>query len=187
MPQKISHIILLCMTAAICCSSQDRELLHSSFVNDSGEYEVQVIAGDKDTRIDIFRHDGKSELIAHYVGEALAFVYARPSPKMDQLAAIWETGSGVFVTVFRLAPVRADQPVLAKSTDSQPEFVHIGAGEVMLLYSGRRHLGNYWVPETASLYLWNGTQYRLTKTVPYESRFEALIALQDKESRSQIH
>lgn len=185
MYKKVRVICALSLLAGFAYA-QEATVLHSTFINVTGEYEVTVAQGEDEGRVDIVRHDGKSKTIGHYVAKASTFNYAVPSPANDHITISWASGNNTYVTVFRLVPDTGTTPVLSENTDSQPEFIHIdsptGAGrQVMLLYSGRHHVGDYWFPETASLYLWDGTHYRLARKVPYKSRFEALIALQDKD------
>ncbi len=119
----------------------------------SGEYEVTITEGDRGPCLEIIRHNHKNEVVAHYLPEAVFLDYATPSPKRDHLIIVWSTGSGTFVTVFLLAPTSKPQPVFAKSADGDPELILVGARQVMLFYSGRHHIGDYWIPKTASLYM----------------------------------
>jgi hypothetical protein len=183
MRRTLGIISILVLATGTFASAEDNQLLHTSYVNMSGEYEVTITEGDRGPRLDIIRHNHKDEVVAHYVPEAVSFDYARPSPKADHLIIVWQTGSGTFVTAFLLAATSKPQPVFAKSPDGDPEFVLVGDRQVMLFYSGRHHIGDYWIPKTACLYVWDGEQYNLLRTVPYESRFEALVALQAKHPR----
>jgi hypothetical protein len=57
----------------------------------------------------------------------------------------------------------------------EPEFVQTSKGEVMLFYTGDDVDKN--LPETAQLYLWNGSSYQRKATVPFRQRFEALTKI----------
>ncbi len=183
MRKALGVISILVFAAGTFASAGDKQLLHNSYRNTSGEYEVTITEADRGPCVDIIRHNQKDEVVAHYAPEAVSFDYATPSPTGDHLTIIWKTGSGTFVTVFSLAATSKPQPVFAKSADGDPELVLVGDRQVMLFYSGRHHTGDYWIPKTASLYVWDGEQYNLLRTVPYASRFEALVALQKKQPR----
>ncbi|MGA7459238.1 MAG: hypothetical protein WBW69_03390 [Candidatus Korobacteraceae bacterium] len=166
--------------ATILAAAEEKQILHCSYGNMTGDYEVAIDEGDQGPVVDIIRHNHKDEAIAHYVAQALFFDYAMPSPKGDYVAIVWKTGSGTYVTIFSLTPTPKAQPIFAKGADGNPEFLFVGGHQVMLFYSGRHHIGDHWIPEDASIYISGDGQFNLLRTVPYESRLEALIALQKK-------
>jgi hypothetical protein len=96
---------------------------------------------------------------------------------MDRLVAVWETGTTLTATVFKLDPRTDFSEVLFEgNTEGDPDFIHGDKGdEIMLLYEGRRFLANNTrVPERALIYTWIGFKCRLLKTVPYADRFRSL-------------
>ena len=182
--QRIEYIPwLFLLFACTLAPAAETPVFHQSFVNKTGEYEVTITVADRGPMVDIVLHNGAEARIAHYLGEALSYRYAKPSPKNDQLFIVWETGSAMYLTVFHLTLAAKHQPVFEGNTEIEPEFVYVGGvngRNVMLLYSGRQHIGDYWIPKSARVYVWNGDTYKVEEKVRYESRFEALAGLQEK-------
>jgi hypothetical protein len=182
--EKRSILLLIILTMASTLGvSQNNTVLNSVFMNKTGEYRVRIIQDGDDCQVNISRDDGKSESITHFIAKASSFTYVVPGFANDHLTIIWGTGNSTYVTAFPLTPGEKAHAAFSENTDAPPEFVQVNSSngesrQVMLLYSGRSHVADYWFPETAALYSWDGGQYQLLRTVPYISRFEALRGLQ---------
>jgi len=159
------------------------QILDLTIENSTGKYEVTVTRGELGETLEIALVEPKARIvIAHYSNGG--FAYAIPKyPKMDRLVTLWQPGVALTTAIFRLAPPSNQREVVFDdSSEIEPDFIGSSFdADFMLTYAGKHFLGNgpSWVPDTATIYRWDGTTYQRVKTVPYEQRFSA-IAEADK-------
>lgn len=105
--------------------------------------------------------------------------YMLPGGDGSTVITEWETGSAIMTRVFELTSGGA-RLVLERGTHLPPEFILGG----ILINAG-------WVPvdgrcctaARTEIWTWAGNQYRLTATVPFDERYEALATLEHGASK----
>ncbi len=162
---KIASVALwFCLASCAVCVAQMRTeaLVDLTIRNSTGKYIVTVSPGELEQALDItWEKSGRRVAIAHYSN--LAFVYALPKyPKADHLITVWEAGTATTTVVFRLVPPSNQREIFFEdSSEIEPDFINSSSGgEFMLLYTGKHFLGkgSLWVPDTATVYQWDGAQ-----------------------------
>ncbi len=158
------------------------EMKVNSFYDD-GNYRITVSDHDDGkTWLDIvYEGPAKRERLIRFDATGMYLLYAKPGGGGggEYVALVWEAGTGGQTTVFRLAPTAKGTELVFDENGEGTEFSDAGSQDVMVFYTGRqyfaheRHEGSR-VPETATLYVWNGKEFQRTVSVPYEKRFEAL-------------
>ena len=96
----------------------------------------------------------------------------------NHLITVWETGSGVAVTIFELEGDTV-KVVFEDGAPVAPEVLWGVGGRTVLLSGGKIFTSednSYRLKET-KIFAWDGKEYKLRATVPFERRYEALAKL----------
>jgi len=177
---KITVVLVFLLTSCQTGIAQPEgeRLVELSVQNSSGKYVITVTGKDADQELNIvLENAGTTVPIAHYSN--FGFVHAVAKyPKADRLITLWETGTTITTVVFRLAPPSSNPEIVFEdNSEIEPDFINSGSGgEFMVIYSGKHFVAHtsLWLPDSATIYKWDGAAYRRLITVPYDQRFSAL-------------
>lgn len=96
----------------------------------------------------------------------------------DRLFTSWAAGSSESFAVFGIVGSQVKKLIEGQLYRGSPEFIALGNdGEMYMVVSDGAPLtrdGKITYPKNSYIYAWDGKQYVLKKTVPWEHRFEAL-------------
>ena len=174
----LALLVLSLSTTQAATPPQPPQLLSLLIENSTGTYRVTVDGQGTDCAISIDHISSatKPQPLLRFVGGG--FVYARPSGSA-RLVTVWESGVGLRVAVFTLAPNRV-RKVLDEWSIAEPDILTCKNTECAILYDEKKFFAHQhqWLPATAKIYEWNGNAYVLVKTTPYSDRFTALGQLE---------
>ena len=146
--------------------------------NDLDYYFVQVQHFDSPltTRLRVLlRSEGNERALLTYEhSDHLVYMFPT-SPRSDLLVTVWEGGDHEAVRVFHLEKDKATL-VFERGGKLLPEFVDGPHGATILLNRTENTGGGVMATKTA-IYAWDGKQYALQATVPFEDRYAALDKL----------
>jgi len=99
-------------------------------------------------------------------GDRLLYM-SQPWPYSELLISVWEGGDHSAIRVFRITASKVD--VVFEAQTPTPAEVIGGPGESIVVVRAASK-----TRDAAKVYIWNGSEYALLGTVPFEERYRAI-------------